>query len=38
MMLCLFHGQAIKFKLHLEGNLLLLGPTVESSHYLYLYF
>lgn len=38
MMLCLFHGQAIKFKLHLEGNLLHLGLTVETSHYLCLYF
>lgn len=38
MMFCLFHGQAVKFKLHLEGNLLCLGLTMETSHYLYLYF
>lgn len=31
-MLCSFHGQAIKFKLHLEGSLLHLSFTRETSH------
>lgn len=32
MIFCLLHGQAITFKLHLEGSLLHLGLTMETSH------